>query len=244
MAPASAYLDDRSSAEQVIRSYYDAIGRRQYIRACAYREPSATVPTFEVFQKGFADTTSVQVELGTVGGDAGAGQLHWSVPAAVFSTTTSGAQAFVGCYTLHLARPEIQAAPPFKPMAIESAQVTAVASSAAARSGLAGACGGANKNPLPWGAAGAGIDATRYVDDRSAGEELVRSYYNSINRKEYSRAYAYWEAGAPGLAAFDPFRRRVREHEVGLADDETGPDGCGRGTDLLQRADSHHGRQR
>ena len=63
-APASAYLDDRSSAEQVIRSYYDAIGRRQYLRAYSYWESSATLPTFDVFEKGFADTSSVQVELG------------------------------------------------------------------------------------------------------------------------------------------------------------------------------------
>ena len=205
LTPASAYLDDRSSPEQVIRSYYDAIGRRQYIRAYAYWEPSTTLPSFDSFQQGFATTTAVQVELGTVGGSPGAGQLFWSVPAAVFSATTTGAQAFVGCYTVHLARPEIQTAPPFKPMAISAAQVTAVANAAAARTALGGACGALNQNPLPWGAAGAGIDATHYVDDRSAGEEVMRSYYNSVNRKEYSRAYYYWEPGAPGLAAFDPF---------------------------------------
>ena len=205
IAPVSAYLDDRSSAEQVVRSYYDAVGRHQYLRAYGYWEPSTTLPSFEVFEKGFADTTSVQVELGTVGGSPGAGQLYWSVPAVVLATTTAGAQSFVGCYTLHLARPEIQTEPPFKPMAIQMGQVSIVASAAAARSALAGVCGGANSNPLPWGAPGTGIDATRYIDDRSAGEELIRSYYNAVNRKEYSRAYGYWEAGAPQLSAFAPF---------------------------------------
>ena len=122
-APVTAYLDDRSSAEQVVRSYYDAIGRRQYLRAYGYWEPSTTLPAFDVFAKGFETTTSVQVELGTVGGSPGAGQLYWSVPAVVLSTTTTGTQAFVGCYTLHLARPEIQAAPPFKPIAIQTGQL-------------------------------------------------------------------------------------------------------------------------
>jgi len=204
-APANAYLDDRSSAEQVIRSYYDAINRRQYIRAYAYWEPSATLPSYDTFAKVFADTTSAQVELGTVGGSPGAGQLYWSVPAAISSTTTAGTQNFVGCYTVHLGRPEIQAAPPFKPIAIQAAQVTAVASAAAAHSGLAGACGTANATPLPWGAAGAGIDAAHYVDDRSAGEQVIQSYYNAVNRTEYTRAYGYWEPGAPGLAPFDTF---------------------------------------
>ena len=204
-APASAYLDDRSSAEQVIRSYYDAIGRRQYLRAYGYWEPSATLPSFDIFEKGFADTSSVQVELGTVGGSPGAGQLYWSVPAAVFSTTTAGAQSFVGCFTVHLARPEIQTEPPFKPMAIQAGQLSAVATAAAARSALSSTCGSANATPLPWGAPGTGIDASRYVDDRSVGEQVIRSYYNAVNRKEYSRAYGYWESGAPQLSPFAAF---------------------------------------
>jgi hypothetical protein len=205
LAPQAAYLDDRSSAEQVIRSYYDAIGRRQYLRAYGYWEPSATLPTFDAFAKAFEATTSAQVELGTVGGGTGAGQLYWSVPAVVLSTTTTGSQAFVGCYTVHLARPEIQTAPPFKPMAIQAGDLKPSASAAAARSALAGACGSANATPLPWGVPGTGIDAARYIDDRSAGEELIRSYYNAVNRKEYSRAYAYWEAGASQLAPFAAF---------------------------------------
>jgi len=204
-APVTAYLDDRSSAEQVVRSYYDAIGRRQYLRAYGYWEPSTTLPAFDVFAKGFETTTSVQVELGTVGGSPGAGQLYWSVPAVVLSTTTTGTQAFVGCYTLHLARPEIQATPPFKPIAIQTGQLQSAATPAAARSALPSTCGSANTTPLPWGAPGTGIDAARYIDDRSAGEELIRSYYNAVNRKEYSRAYSYWESGAPQLTPFPTF---------------------------------------
>src|SRR2546427_4216934 len=129
--PVTAYLDDRSSAEQVVRSYYDAIGRRQYLRAYGYWETSPTLPAFDVFAKGFETTTVVQVELGTVGGSPGAGQLYWSVSAVVLATTTSGAQAFVGCYTVHLARPEIQSVPPFKPMAIQTGQLQSVATAAA-----------------------------------------------------------------------------------------------------------------
>lgn len=204
-ALAAAYLDDRSSAEQVIRSYYDAVNRHQYLRAFAYREPSTTLPSYDVFAKSFDGTTSYQVELGTVGGSPGAGQLYWSVPVAVFSTTTSGTQSFVGCYTVHLARPEIQTAPPFTPMAIQTGQLQSVATAEAARSALATACGSANATPLPWGAAGTGIDAARYIDDRSAGEQEIRSYYNAVNRKEYSRAYSYWEAGAPQLSPFAAF---------------------------------------
>ena len=34
---------------------------------------------------------------------------------------------------------------------------------------------------------------------------MIQSYYNAVNRKEYTRAYAYWEAGATGLAPFGTF---------------------------------------
>ena len=205
-APASAYLDDRSNAAALISSYYDAINKRQYLRAYSYWETSDSLPPYATFAQGFANTTDVQVELGTVGGSAGAGQLYWSVPAAVFSTTTAGAQSFVGCYTAHLARPELQAAPPFKPLSIQAGQLSAVATAAAARAALSTACGTANATPLPWGTSAGGIDAANYLDDRSAGEAVIRSYYNAVNRKEYTRAYAYWESGASQLPAFTPFQ--------------------------------------
>ena len=204
-APQTTFLDDRSSAQDLIRSYYDAIGRRQYLRAYGYWEPSTTLPNYDAFAKGFESTTAVQVEFGTVGGGAGAGQLYWSVPAAILATTTAGPQAFVGCYTVHLARPEIQTAPPFKPMAIQAGALQSVATPDAARTALPTVCGTSNATPLPWGAPGTGIDAARYIDDRSSGEETIRSYYNAINRKEYSRAYSYWEPGASQLAPFDAF---------------------------------------
>ncbi len=180
--------------------------------ASAIAQPSASPSTapasayLDDRSNVFANTTDVQVELGTVGGSAGAGQLYWSVPAAVFSTTTAGAQSFVGCYTAHLARPELQAAPPFKPLSIQAGQLSAVATAAAARAALSTACGTANATPLPWGTSAGRIDAANYVDDRSAGEAVIRSYYNALNRKEYTRAYGYWESGASQLPAFTPFQ--------------------------------------
>src|SRR5437867_1428896 len=56
MAPAAAYLDDRSTPELTIRSYYDAIGRRQFLRAYAYWEPAASLPAFDAFAKAFDST--------------------------------------------------------------------------------------------------------------------------------------------------------------------------------------------
>ena len=44
-----------------------------------------------------------------------------------------------------------------------------------------------------------------YMDDRSDGLALVQSYYNALNRKEYSRAWSYYgeEKPAPDFATFE-----------------------------------------
>ena len=42
-------------------------------------------------------------------------------------TTSSTKQTFVGCYTLRLAQPAVQATPPFQPMGIIAGKFTQVA---------------------------------------------------------------------------------------------------------------------
>jgi hypothetical protein len=122
------YLDDRSTAEQVMASYANAINRQEYLRAYSYWEDGAPgLPPFDQFQQGYATTASVELTTGTVGMDVGAGQLYWRVPVTLVATMTDGSvQTFVGCYQLHLSRPVLQATPPFRPMAIQRANVQQV----------------------------------------------------------------------------------------------------------------------
>src|SRR5437899_10957334 len=143
--------------------------------------------------------------------------------------TTTGTQAFVGCSAWRLGRAESQAARPVKPIAVQAGQRQSGASPAAARSPRPTACGSANATPLPWGAPGTGIDAARYVDDRSAGEELIRSYYNAVNRKEYSRAYSYWEVGASQLTPFTAFASGCANTKSVTLATKPGPIGAGAG---------------
>ena len=51
------------------------------------------------------------------------------------------------------------------------------------------------------------ISAQRYLDDRSDGVQVVRSLFNAVNRREYARAYGYWEPNAPQLQPFDQFQQ-------------------------------------
>ncbi len=127
---ATRYLDDRSDAIQLLRSLFNAVNSRQYVRAYSYWEAGQAVP-YPQFEQGYADTAVVQLSTGAVTSDAGAGQLYYQVPVTLKSTTvTSTTQTFVGCYTVHLGRPEIQGAPPFEPLAIRSAKIQSVANDA------------------------------------------------------------------------------------------------------------------
>jgi hypothetical protein len=170
------------------------------------------VGTFAAFQAGYANTQSIIVTTGAVGGDAGAGQRYFIVPVTLQAGTTGGAQTFVGCYVLHLSLPELQAVPPFHGLGIHSANIVQVTNGANADTLRAQACSAAGLNgtspvtitPTP-GAPESG--AQFYVDSRSGALEVLQSLFNAINRKEYARAYGYWEAGAQGLPAFNSFQQ-------------------------------------
>ncbi len=205
------YLDDRSTAASLMQSYVNALNSIQYLRAYSYWNPSAAqLQPYAQFAAGFSNTKSTQITLGTITGDAGAGQLYYSVPATLIAQTISGTtQTFVGCYILHLSQPGIQGTPPFQPLSIDSATVQQVANNANTASLMAQACKDHEGAPLPVTPAPApdDITQTRYLDDRSDAIQVLRSLFNAINREEYLRAYSYWEPNAQGLKPFDQFQQ-------------------------------------
>ena len=71
----------------------------------------------------------------------GPGQLFLSVPVTLVATLTDGSiQTFVGCYTLHLARPQLQAVPPYQPLGIQRATIQPVDNDAGTADLMAQAC--------------------------------------------------------------------------------------------------------
>ena len=113
------YLDDRSTPEAVISSFYNAISRQEYARAWSYYEEGQGVPAFDAFAKGYAATAIVNVSFGQSAQEGAAGSTYWTLPVSLDAIDTSGKHAyFAGCYTLRLASPAIQAAPPFRPLHI------------------------------------------------------------------------------------------------------------------------------
>ena len=57
----------------------------------------------------------------------------------------------------------------------------------------------------PTMTAAAGSPADAYLDDRSTPSQLIASFYNAIDRQEYSRAYGYWINPSTSLGSFTSF---------------------------------------
>lgn len=120
----TAYLDDRSDGAALIRSLYNAINRQEYARAYSYfAKPFDDYPSFV---KGYANTVSVQVIIGTVTPEGAAGSIYAPVPVAIKSTEKGGKEhVFAGCYITRIVSSAIQE-PPFAPLHIESAELEEV----------------------------------------------------------------------------------------------------------------------
>jgi hypothetical protein len=196
------YLDDRSDGSAVIRSFYNAISRQEYDRAYSYWEAGAAsqqLLPYPQFKQGYAATRSVDVTIGPITGQGAAGSTYVSIPVALKTTLTDKSnQLYTGCYVLRLGSPQIQDAPPFRPWAIQQAHLELAPPGKNPVDLLPTACAAAGLPtgvavPTPTPSLPTDVTADRYLDDRSTPEEVLRSLYNAINRKEYDRAYSYWE---------------------------------------------------
>ncbi len=114
---AQPYLDDRSTPEAVMSSYYNAINRSEYARAYSYFG-SDNAPGYDAWETGYAHTGHVELSFGQAAQEGAAGSTYWTLPVKLDVTSAEGQHSFfAGCYTLRLAQPAIQS-PPFQPLHI------------------------------------------------------------------------------------------------------------------------------
>jgi hypothetical protein len=203
------YIDDRSTPSQVIVSLYNAINRQEYLRAYNYwSNPSTSQGGFNSFVNGYANTASVSLVFGQITGDAGAGQLYYTVPVILKSTAKDGTHSnFSACYIVHQAQPANFGEPPFNPMSIDRGSAKTSSLTASDASALATACNGFPSGGSPVAASGTSlnIDKSNFLDNRSGPIETVSSFLNALNLKQYVRAYYYYQNPATYPGPFDPY---------------------------------------
>src|SRR6185437_17036568 len=77
-----AYLDDRSTAAALVKSFYNAVDRHEYARAYTYFGAAGGPQPYAQFAAGYADTVSVRVVTGTAQGEGAAGSTYFTLPVA------------------------------------------------------------------------------------------------------------------------------------------------------------------
>lgn len=114
----TAFVDDRSSPDAVIRSLYNAIDREEFARAYSY---FATPPagSVEAYAEGFADTDTTELLLGAAAEEGAAGSVYYRQPLVLRSVAADGTETvYAGCYTLQAPNPA-NFADGYTPMSIE-----------------------------------------------------------------------------------------------------------------------------
>jgi len=114
------YLDDRSDALALIRSYYNALSRQEFARAWSYWGDDKPAADFDAFEAEGQGIVSVDLVFGEVFSEGAAGSVFHQVPVAVLVTREDGGEEqSAGCVVARLANPQIQGVP-FRPMHLVS----------------------------------------------------------------------------------------------------------------------------
>jgi hypothetical protein len=217
--PASAvYIDDRSTPSQVIVSLYNAINRREYLRAYNYWiNPSNSLGSYNSYAAGYQDTASVDLVFGQITGDAGMSQVYYTIPVILKTASNNGVHTnYAACYVVHQSSPGVFGAPPFEPMGIDRGQAKVSNNSASDSAVLANACNGYPIGPNPVPVAGTTLDIGKnnFLDNRSGPIETVSSFLNSLNLKQYVRAYYYYQDPAAYPGPYGPYAAGYADTDV------------------------------
>ncbi|MGE5596332.1 MAG: hypothetical protein ACM3S1_09910 [Hyphomicrobiales bacterium] len=176
--------DDATEALRAMNSYYNAVNLGDFERAYGYwRNPPQSL---DEFRQGYADTA---YSIGTFEAasdiDAAAGSRHQLVAAVIRAKLNDGTeQLFSGCYAMYRAAPGVSDDPADELWRIDEASIAPADSNAAIRALLDAGC-------QPWADRVAHYDAP--YDNRTGSINVVYSLYDAVNRKDFDRAYGYWE---------------------------------------------------
>jgi len=197
----SNYLDDRSTPGALVLSYANAISRHEYLRAYYYWiNPLDYLGTLDNFSTLFMNVSSVQVVFGSITSEGAAGSIYFTVPAVLkYMHPDNTYERYAACFLARLPQPGNYGAPPITPMNFERGITELLASSTTDEGALTSACtapdyanGGLQGSPVSFESL-SDLSPSNYIDNRSGAVEVVSSLINAINRKEYVRAYSYWE---------------------------------------------------
>ncbi len=168
--PTTANQSDIEAAVQTMLNYFDAINAPNLPQAYRYwqGEGSASGQTYGQYAQGFADTVRVSVQVAAPGPQENAGAHSVTVPVTLTAVANvpngpPPGQRFQVYQGTYTLQPGGPAAPDGSAWHIASASITEVTGS------------------------------TQPPADLSDPSAVIQAYADAINRREYARAYTYWD---------------------------------------------------
>ncbi|NMC86535.1 MAG: hypothetical protein GYA58_14755 [Anaerolineaceae bacterium] len=207
----SNYLDDRSTPAALMLSYVNAINRHEYLRAYSYWvNPTPSLGDFDAFTNSFSGVGTESVVIGNISADGAAGSIYYTLPVLYTDTLANSGTTlkYVSCVVMRLPQPANYGEPPIQPLNFDSGTKAALNASISDADALAAACngqgsGGPTSAPVLENLTD--LSANNYIDNRSGAVEVVSSLLNAINRKEYVRAYSYWQNPSQTVGNYDNY---------------------------------------
>ena len=193
---ATSYVDDLSTPASLIYSFVNAINRKEYLRAYSYWPNAvAILGTLDAFTASYSNMTSEAITMGPITSEGAAGSEYFTVPAALTDTLSGGeTNKYAVCFVLRFPQPGNYGEPPIQPLHFDSYTKLAVDPTISDAVVLAAACDTAGLPALdPAIVDISDVSSTNYIDNRSGPIEVVSSLINAANRKEFVRAYSYWQ---------------------------------------------------
>jgi hypothetical protein len=111
------FYEVRTDPVKALKSYYNAINRKEYERAYGYffgaPNPLPSVaPPYNQFVQGYSDTTFTTLAVGNVEGQGAAGSTYATFPVVITAThTDNSTHVYSGCYTMRSINPGISQNP-------------------------------------------------------------------------------------------------------------------------------------
>ena len=113
VAQETSYLDDRSSPQLLIASYFNALNKNEFARAWSYWDNEIEGTNFEDFVEGFTGVEKIGFKLGKPVSEGAAGSIFTQIPYAMMTQDQDGwVEVYQGCFLTRIATPNIQS-PPF-----------------------------------------------------------------------------------------------------------------------------------
>ncbi len=192
-------FEDRTDPVTALASFYNAINLYDYARAYGYWETAPRNASLAQFTQGYADTASViavvrlPVQIGVAAGSA-----YTALPTTLIANRYNGTpQTYTGCYVARRSNvPVGNEVTPDPNWSLYQARVRTTTNPITPTL-LDQACVGTPYDDSQ-------LQRLDFYDSRTSPIELLTSYYNAVNRREYERAYAYWEV-APQNASLAQF---------------------------------------